>query len=122
MSIRLELGRTDIAPKGDACHGYEFVAPLDRNDHLDAAEWASLKDKSGVRSFLPEHAERMGNLRYAGHGWHSEYYPSRMDDDESFSKLDRHIIAPGLHVTIAEKDGSQRPIQFSAIAGRRIRN
>ena len=40
MTIRLELGRTSGAPQGDSQHGYEFVAPLNRDGHLDIAEWA----------------------------------------------------------------------------------
>jgi len=50
MTIRLELGRTSGAPQGDSQHGYEFVAPLNRDGHLDIAEWASKKDRCGVRS------------------------------------------------------------------------
>jgi len=115
MTIRLELGRTSGAPEGDRDHGYEFVAPLDRNGHLDAAEWAQTKDTCGVRSFRPGHADRKGMLRHVGQGWRFDYLPGRRDDDEPFFRLDRHIIAPGLYVTVTEDDGVQRPFRIVAV-------
>ena len=115
MTIRLELGRTSGAPQGDSQHGYEFVAPLNRDGHLDIAEWASKKDRCGVRSFRPGHSERRGMLRHVGRGWRFDYLPGRTDDDEPFFKLDRHIIAPGLYVTITEEDGLARPFKIVAV-------
>ena len=115
MTIRLELGRTSDFPLGDALHGYEFVAPLDRDGHLDIAEWAEKKDKCGVRSFRPGLAERRGMLRHVGRGWRFDYLPGRTDDDEPFFKLDRHVIAPGLYVTVTEEDGVERPFKIVAV-------
>jgi hypothetical protein len=115
MTIRLELGRTADAPQGDANHGYEFVAPLNSDGHLDIAEWAAKKDRCGVRSFRPGHVERKGMLRHVGRGWRFDYLPGRTDDDEPFFKLDRHIIAPGLYVTITEEDGIERPFRIAAV-------
>jgi len=112
MTIRLELGRTTDAPRGDAQHGYEFVAPLNSDGHLDAAEWTANKDRCGVRSFRPGQAERRGMLRHVGRGWRFDYIPDRTDDDEPLFKLDRHVIAPGLYVTITEEDGVGRPFRI----------
>lgn len=115
MTIRLELGRTINAPEGDPRHGYEFVAPLDRNSHLDPTEWAAAKERCGVRSFRPGQVERRGMLRHVGRGWRFDYIPGRSEDDEPFFKLDRHVIAPGLYVTITEEDGIQRPFKIAAV-------
>ena len=120
MTIRLELGRTGNAPEGDPHHGYEFVAPLDRNGHLDAAEWACEKDKCGVRSFRPGQSERKGMLRHIGRGWRIDYLRGRADDDEPFFKLERHIIAPGLYVTIREEDEIQRPFRIVAVSPMKV--
>ena len=35
--IRLNLARSKEFPQGSTKHGYEFVAPLDGNSHIDAA-------------------------------------------------------------------------------------
>jgi hypothetical protein len=115
MTIRLEMGRTTGAPGGDAHHGYEFIAPLNKDGHLDIAEWAANKDHCGVRSFRPGQADRRGMLRHVGRGWRFDYLPGRTDDDEPFFKLDRHVIAPGLYVTITEEDGVERPFRIVTV-------
>ena len=78
-------------------------------------EWAVKKDRCGVRSFRPGLAERRGMLRHVGRGWRFDYLPGRTDDDEPFFKLDRHVIAPGLYVTITEEDGVERPFRIVAV-------
>ena len=37
--IRLNLARSKEFPQGSSRHGYEFVAPLDSNSHIDAELW-----------------------------------------------------------------------------------
>ncbi len=114
MNVHLELGRTREAPLGDPRHGYEFVAPLDAHGHLDSQLWASQKDKCTVRRFRPGE-ERKGLLRHVGRGWRFDYPPQGREDDEPFFRLDRHVIAPGFYVTIAEEDGLQRPFKIVAV-------
>jgi hypothetical protein len=120
MNIRLELGRDRDFPQGDPRHGYEFIAPLDRNGHLDAGAWASERQQCTVRSFRPGHEERKGMLRHVGRGWRFDYQPARTDDDEPFFKLDRHVVAPGFYVTITEDDGAQRPFKIVAVTPVRV--
>lgn len=115
MNIRLELGRSQDAPQGDRRHGYEFIAPLDRYGHLDAAEWGAQKDQCGVRCFRPAQGDRKGMLRHVGRGWKFHYLPSGDDDDEPIFRLDRHVIAPGLYISITEEDGIQRPFKIAAV-------
>ncbi len=115
MNIRLELGRTQDAPEGDRRHGYEFIAPLDRYGHLDAAEWNAERDRCGVRSFRPSQTDRKAMLRHVGRGWKFDYFPDRTDDDEPIFRLDRHIIAPGLYISITEEDGVQRPFKIATV-------
>jgi len=115
MTIRLELGRTQDSPEGDRRHGYEFIAPLDRYGHLDAAEWKDKKDHCGVRCFRPSQIDRKGMLRHVGRGWKFDYFPDRADDDEPIFRLDRHIIAPGLYISITEEDGVQRPFKVATV-------
>ena len=120
MNIRLELGRDREFPEGDPRHGYEFVAPLDRNGHLDAAAWGTEKQRCTVRSFRPGQPERKGLLRRVGRGWRFDYQPLRKEDDEPFFKLDRHVVAPGFYVTITEDDGVQRPFKIVAVTPVRV--
>jgi hypothetical protein len=114
MSIRLELGRTRETPQGDPSHGYEFIAPLNAQGHLDAEEWRQEKKRCAVRSFQPGKADQQGMLRHVGRGWRFDYLPGQSEDDEPFFKLDRHVIAPGLYVTVKE-DGIERPFKIVAV-------
>jgi hypothetical protein len=120
MTIRLELGRTREFPEGDPRHGYEFVAPLDRHGHLDAAGWRTEKDRCVVRSFRPDGELRTGKLRHVGQGWRFDYVPNDTDDDEPLFKLDRHVIAPGLYLTVKEEDGEQRPFKIVSVQPARV--
>lgn len=115
MNIRLELGRTTQFPDGDPAHGYEFIAPLDRHGHLDAEEWDLHKMQCAVRRFRPGQTDRRGMLRHVGRGWRFDYLPQDTRDDEPFLKLDRHVIAPGLYVTVTEEDGAQRPFKIVTV-------
>jgi hypothetical protein len=115
MNIRLELGRAHDFPEGDPRHGYEFIAPLNRYGHLDATAWGMERQKCTVRCFRSGQPERRGLLRHVGRGWRFDYQPERKEDDEPLFKLDRHVIAPGLYVTIAEDDGVQRPFKIVAV-------
>lgn len=114
MTIRLELGRTRESPQGDPRHGYEFIAPIDPHGHLDAAGWKPQKDRCLVRSFRPGKESRVGKLRHVGQGWRFDYVPGDADD-EPFFKLDRHVIAPGLYLTVKEEDGEQRPFKIVSV-------
>ena len=37
--IRLELARTPEFPEGNSGHGYEFVAPVTEDAHIDPKAW-----------------------------------------------------------------------------------
>lgn len=113
--IRLELGRTDDFPDGNRNHGYEFVAPLKPDGHLDAAAWKETKEDCTVHHFENGGTVETGLLRHAGRGWHFEYARHADGDDEPFFKLDRHIMRPGLYVSIVEHDGVQRPFKIVSV-------
>jgi hypothetical protein len=49
QNISLRLARSPERPAGSARHGYEITAPLDKNGHLDAAEWRHWRDRCRVR-------------------------------------------------------------------------
>jgi hypothetical protein len=116
MSIRLELGRTNDFPDGDKNHGYEFIAPLTPDGHVDPLEWGKHKETCTVRHFRRGQDEEWGLLRHVGHGWRFDYDKKDDRDDERVFKLDRHVISPGLYVSITERDGVQRPFKIASVA------
>jgi hypothetical protein len=111
-AIRLELARTKDFPQGDAEHGYEFVAPLDAQGHLDADEWRRNKNACTVRRFNRNGDDQHGKLVHIGKGWHFDYDARSADDDERLFKLDRHLIKQGEYLSITEHDGVTRPFKI----------
>jgi hypothetical protein len=110
MRIRLELGRTEGFPEGSAQHGYELIAPLTRDGHVDAETWRKVKEHCGVRRFWGHESDEHGMLRHVGHGWRFDY-ASMQEGDEPFFKLDKHAFVPGNYVSIREHDGITRPFR-----------
>jgi len=108
--IRLELARTSDFPQGSAKHGYEFVAPLNAEGHVDADAWRHVKEKCGVRRFWGDEPVQRGLLHHLGHGWRFEY-GGHSEADEPFFKLDAHVFRPGQYVSIREHDGVLRPFR-----------
>lgn len=111
MWIRLELARNKEYPNGSSLHGYEFVAPIDQNGHLDAEEWRAEKDKCTVRRFWAGEQDEEGHLTHVGRGWHLHYDDQPIDEDEPFFKLDRHALVEGEYVSVTEHDGELRPFK-----------
>lgn len=114
MRIRLELARTPEFPEGSSLHGYEFVAPLSKDDHIDAEEWRAHKDSCEVVRFWGDEPEQTGKLRHVGQGWRFDYEEGDADD-EPFFKLDRHALRMGNYVTVTEPGGEQMPFRIVAI-------
>ena len=112
MRIRLELARSQDFPEGSSAHGYEFVAPLNKDGHIDAS---GLEEAEGQvprrRASGVTEPEETGTLRHVGHGWRFDYDKSDDADDEPFFKLDKHALSPGDYVSITEHDGVQRPFR-----------
>ncbi len=115
--IRLELARTPEFPEGSSEHGYEFVAPLTTEGHIDPKAWAESKERCRVSRFSGQEVEN-GMLRHVGHGWRFDYDGRSTEDDEPFFKLDRHALTPGAYVSITEHDGVMRP--FKVVSRTRV--
>jgi hypothetical protein len=110
--IRLELGRTEEFPQGSRQHGYEFVAPLTKEGHVDAAAWRETKKRCWVRRFWGRDRDEHGMLKHVGHGWRFDY-GFVAESDEPFFKLDQHAFAAGNYVSIREHDGVTRPFRVT---------
>ena len=113
--IQLELARTPEFPQGSADHRYEFVAPLTKDAHIDAAAWKGVKDRCEVTRVWGSDALQFGRLRHVGKGWRFDYDDQDDADDEPFFKLDRHTLTPGAYVSVTEHDGVQRPFKVVSV-------
>jgi hypothetical protein len=109
--IRLELARTKEFPEGSKKHGYEFVAPLDKDGHLDMSEWKKFGQACIVHRFWDREDDQHGTLVHTQRGgWAFSYEPGDADDEPIF-KFDRHTFKEGEYVGITEHDGVTRPFK-----------
>lgn len=113
--IRLELARTKEFPEGNPACGYEFVAPLKPDGHLDADGWKENRDRCTVRRFWTGEDDEEGKLVHGPGGrWMFSYAPGE-DDDEPIFKFDRHLMKQGEYVSITEHDGVTRPFRIVSV-------
>ena len=118
--IRLNLARSKEFPQGSSKRGYEFVAPLDANGHIDVALWKQHRDHCRVRRFWEGEDDELGHLvhRPGGpeHGrWVFDYNPKRADDDESGYRFGAHAFRVGEYVSIRDEDGEMHTFQVASV-------
>lgn len=118
--IRLNLARSKEFPQGSTRHGYEFVAPIDDNGHIDEKLWRQHRDHCRVRRFWEGQDDEIGQLvhRPGGpeHGrWVFDYNPKRADDDESGYRFGAHTFRPGEYVSIRGEDGEMHTYQVASV-------
>jgi hypothetical protein len=107
--IRLNLARSKEFPTGSTRHGYEFVAPINAEGHIDTDLWHKYRDNCRVRRFWGAE-EQVGRLVHKPGGaeharWVFDYDESRADDDEAGYRFGAHAFVPGEYVSITEDDG-----------------
>ena len=115
--IRLSLARDPEAPEGDANCGYEFVAPLRDDGHIDAEGWRKQRAECSVRRFWRGESDEHGHLIHTrGRTWAFHYdVAGDVDDDEPGYKFDSHVFKPGEYVSIREHDGRMRTFKVDAV-------
>jgi hypothetical protein len=118
--ITLHLARSREFPDGSSRHGYEIVAPLDADGHLDAAEWRGRRRSCRVRRFWAGEPARNGQLihRPGGAGgatWLIDYDGGSDTDDEAGYRLGTHRFAPGEYVSVRDEDGDMHTFRIASI-------
>src|SRR6185312_6293762 len=93
--IRLHLARSKEFPAGSARHGYDFVAPLDLNGHIDPTLWHQYRDQCRVHRFWNGEADEYGRLVHRPGGpeharWMFHYAGS--EDDEAGFRFGAHTF------------------------------
>src|SRR5262245_41053440 len=112
--VRLELARMPGFPDGATDCGYDFVAPLDGQGHLDAGAWKDHRERCTVRRFWRGERPESGHLVNMRGRWFFSY-EAGSDDDEPIFKFDRHVIVPGEYLSITEHDGVTRTFRVVSV-------
>jgi hypothetical protein len=108
--ILLNLARSRDFPDGSSRHGYDFIAPLDAQGHIDPVLWKKYRDYCRVRRFWADEDDEVGRLVHKPGGaeharWMFDYNPGADDDDEAGYKFAAHAFLPGEYVSISGRDG-----------------
>lgn len=118
--ITLHLARSREYPEGSPRHGYELVAPLDAESHLDLEAWKTQRQFCSVRRFWGDEPEERGRLvhRAGGAGgatWAFDYDPQSTDDDEPGFRLDSRALRPGEYVSIRDDEGVLHTFRVASV-------
>jgi hypothetical protein len=92
--ILLNLARSRDFPDGSSRHGYDFIAPLDAQGHIDPVLWKKYRDYCWVRRFWGDEDDEVGRLVHKPGGaeharWMFDYNPGEDDDDEPATNSQR---------------------------------
>ncbi len=115
--IRLELARDPTHPSGSAGHGYEFVAPLNAEGHIEAEAWRKVRGRCRVRRFWEGEPDEMGHLVHRrGGSWAFHYdVAGDPDEDEPGYKFAAHAFLEGEYVSLRETDGELMTFQVVSV-------
>ncbi len=104
--VRLELARDHEFPEGSHAHGYEFVAPLGEDGHLDPEQWKKHRAECRAVRFWGEEEHETGHLvRKPGGSWAFHYdVQGDVDDDEAGYRFGNHMFQSGEYVSIRDHD------------------
>jgi hypothetical protein len=118
--IRLNLARSKEFPRGSPRHGYEFVAPLDANSHIDVEQWKRDRAHCRVRRFWEGEEDQVGLVVHKPGGpehgrWVFDYDQTAEEDDESGYRFGAHAFRPGEYVSIRDEDGEMHTFQVVSV-------
>ena len=118
--IRLELARSKEYPAGSARHGYDLIAPLDREGHIDPELWRKYRNNCRVRRFWDDEDEAVGHLVHKPGGaeharWLFDYGAGDDEDEEAGYRFGAHRFSTGEYVSIRDHNGEFHTFQVMSV-------
>ena len=102
--IRLELAREPGHPEGSHRSGYEFVAPLNNDDRIDAKLWKAHRAECRVIRFRPDDRDVGHLVHRPGGSWAFHYDVDGDEEDEAGYRFADERFVVGEYVSIREDD------------------
>jgi hypothetical protein len=118
--ITLHLARSPGFPSGSTAHGYDIVAPLSVDGHLDPKLWKDKRPLCRVRRFWEGEPEQFGRLVHrsggaGGGSWRIDYDPHTDSDDETGYRLEAHTFRENEYVSIRDSQDKTHTFKVAAI-------
>ena len=116
-AIRLELARDPDHPQGSSQFGYEFLAPIDEDGHIDADAWRENRKSCRVWRFWAGEDDEYGHLVHTRSGSWAFHYDiaGDPDEDEAGFRFDSLRFTEGEYVSLREQDGELRTFRVVSI-------
>jgi len=108
--VTLHAARSKLFPEGSIRHGYNFIAPLTADGHIDLEAWKGRRGECFARRFWGDEPDERGLLvhRAGGRGgstWRFELgVGSKLDEEEDGFRFDDHAFREGEYVSIRDED------------------
>ena len=109
--VTLNAARSKEFPEGSIRHGYDFVAPLTADGHIDLEAWKQHRSECFAHRFWANEPGLRGLLvhRAGGPGgstWAFEWKGGRKDDaEEEGFRFGDHAFKAGEYVSLRDEDG-----------------
>ena len=109
--VTLNAARSKEFPEGSIRHGYDFVAPLTEDGHIDLEAWKRRRGECFAHRFWGDEPSMRGLLvhRAGGPGgstWAFEWNTgTRDEEEEEGSRFGDHAFRVGEYVSVREEEG-----------------
>lgn len=118
--VTLTLARSKEFPEGSAKHGYEFIAPIGSDGHIDLTAWKAARADCTVRHFAANEDDETGMLVHSPGGaeharWVFDYDSKQQGDEEAGFQFGKHLFITGEYVSIKGHDGKTHTYAVSSV-------
>ncbi|MBV9290386.1 MAG: hypothetical protein JO288_21655 [Hyphomicrobiales bacterium] len=106
--ITLHAARSKEFPEGSIRHGYDFIAPLTEDGHIDLEAWKARRGECFAHRFWADEPTLQGLLvhRAGGSGggtWAFEWKGAEKEEEEGY-RFGGHAFKVGEYVSVREPD------------------
>jgi hypothetical protein len=109
--VLLQAARSKEFPEGSIRHGYDFVAPLTEDGHIDLAAWKQHRGECFAHRFWANEPSLRGLLVHRAGGlggstWAFEWNAGSKDEEEEEGfRFGDHAFRVGEYVSVREAEG-----------------
>jgi len=109
--VTLHAARSKEFPDGSIRHGYDFVAPLTEDGHIDLEAWKAHRGECFAHRFWAGEPTMQGLLVHSADGlggstWAFEWKsPRRGGEEEEGFRFGDHAFRVGEYVSVREAEG-----------------
>ena len=109
--VTLHAARSKEFPEGSIRHGYDFIAPLTEDGHIDLDAWKAHRGECFAHRFWAGEPAMQGLLVHRAGGlggstWAFEWKsPHAVDEEEEGFRFGDHTFKAGEYVSVREAEG-----------------